>query len=80
MIEQCRTCGEWFEENEMLDTDYRTYAQQGEPDEMVCEGCYDNYYGRCRECRAIREMEDLVKNDTGEWICNLEQIDHQDSR
>jgi len=80
MKTQCRTCGEWFEEKEMLDTDYRTYAQQGEPDEMVCEGCYDNYYGRCSECRAIREETDLVKNDKGEWVCNLEHIDHQDSR
>jgi formylmethanofuran dehydrogenase subunit E len=45
MKEQCRTCGEWFDEDDMIQTDYRTYAQQGDLDEMVCEGCYDASYG-----------------------------------
>ena len=69
MKEQCRTCGEWFKEEEMIDTDYRTYAQQGDLNEMVCEGCYDTAYGKCSKCGAIREGAHLVKND-GEWVCN----------
>jgi len=79
MKTQCRTCGEWFEEEEMFETDYRTYAQQGDPDEMVCEGCYDNNYGKCAECGAIREEADLIKNDKGEWVCNLEHVEHAEN-
>jgi len=59
MKEQCRSCGEWFEEEEMFQTDYRTYFQQGDPDEMVCEGCYDSVYGKCKKCGEIREEVDL---------------------
>ena len=71
MKNQCRTCGEWFLESDMINTDYRTYAQQGDLDEMVCEGCYDNSYGKCTECGAVRELIDLNGG-----VCDQEQIDH----
>lgn len=70
---QCRTCGAWGEASEMIDTDYRTYAQQDDPDESVCEGCYDGY-GTCTECGAVREMSDLK-----DGVCDIEQICHAEA-
>ena len=62
VVTQCRSCGGWFVEGEMFDTDYRTYVQKGDPDEMVCERCYDNYYAKCRKCGAIRLEVAHLKN------------------
>ena len=53
MKEQCRSCGEWYDENKMYETDYRN-------DEMVCEGCYDNYYAKCQKCGELREEIHLI--------------------
>lgn len=76
MKQQCRSCGDWFEECEMFETDYRTYSH--EEDEMVCKACYDECYGRCSDCGAIREDADLMENDEGRLMCNLETVAHQD--
>ena len=38
----------------MYETDYLN--------EMVCEGCYDNYYRKCQECGEIREEGHLVND------------------
>jgi len=73
--EQCRTCGKWFRVDEMIDTDYRTYCQKGDPDEMVCEACYNDAYGRCSQCGEAREEADLIKTRDG-WTCNLEHVEH----
>ena len=73
MKEQCRTCGEWEEEENLFETDYQTY---GIENEFVCEGCYDSDYGRCAECGEIRHDADLIKKD-GMWICNTEHVDLQ---
>jgi len=72
MKEQCRTCGEWKEEEEMFETDYQTY---GNENEFICEGCYDTCYARCSECGEIRQEADLIKEE-GVWVCNTEHIEH----
>jgi hypothetical protein len=65
MKEQCRSCGEWCEEEDMYETDYRTYNR--EENEMVCEGCFDNLYTKCSKCGAIREITDLEDGICAEW-------------
>ena len=81
MEEQCRTCGEWFPESEMFDTDYTTYNNAEDEKlgltEMVCAGCYDECYGRCSKCGEARVSADLVKDSDDRWICGPQLIDCQ---
>jgi formylmethanofuran dehydrogenase subunit E len=68
MKQRCRTCGEWFLEKEMFETNYQTYSDENE---FICEGCYDNAYGKCAKCGEIIEAVSLVKkNDV--WVCNTD--------
>ncbi|MBU0959465.1 MAG: hypothetical protein KKB31_05970 [Nanoarchaeota archaeon] len=78
MKEQCRTCGGWFDEDEMYDTDYNTYTSETDAKlgltEMVCEGCYNECYGKCSKCGEVRESGHLVRDGGSNWICNPELI------